>query len=1363
MTALRHLTNTLSLTTIYYNENGETNWTDGPQYNPDNYTYFDYDGAGRLTTKIHWRSEANSSGTGVEQPSGYNLYAQTFFEYDPLGNMLLMVDPRGAMTTNSYDALCRLVQSTHLDTDGATVLSTDGYGYEPGGEVQSHTNALGGVNTTYYNILGKPEYQINPDGSTNGWRYYLDGRINKQIQGNGAYWQTTYNDVSRIITHVFYSPSGVPEATNSVQQDRRGNAIQLTDAGFNTFNSTYDGLDRAKTTAGPAATNITETGMSPGSLTYVTNVTQHALAYFYDSAGRFITSSNALGQLTVNEFDAMGRPLSRKTYNSTGVLVNENYVGYSSDNNSVTMTNGSGSGAIVKTTWTDTDGHTVLSIAYPSSGTNEFTANEYDLAGNLVLSQHDSSSSGAVTIWTSASYTYDGLNRLTSTTDRDGAVTYYAYDPLNDVTNRAMPGDLQDQATYNSAGQMSQDQNIGAGNSTTRTTTYTYYPVNNPYAGKLETKTDGRGTLCTCLYDDWFRATNMTCTGSLPEQNLTTTWQYEPRGYLDGMREQFASTNTGPNTSIQRSYDAYGELSGESVSGGSFGYGASQSWDVTGRRSMLVIANNDYSFGYQADGNMISVGDSSGTAAYTYTTAGILTNRAVGIRTTGITSLDGEGRPLSLSTTVDGENLTETLSYSGDGLLQSDTLNRPDFMDSRSYNYANLSRRLTYEQLNLNESSTWTNTLAYDSGTPAGPGALTQLGQANGSSGLWDGGTDAFSRINAETNNTFSYPAYGHVNGQSTLSAWLDNNPISIIGLGTNAMQWQANMELSPGSHQLTVAALHPSGRFTAWATNYFTNTLAFQQTLDAYDGNGDMTNRVWENPSGTVERTQTLSWDARGRLHVITQRDVNNSGYNWTAVYDPFNRRISTTTVLVTNGVVYPASSQTIGSYFDPSVEFLELGVSYGIKTEWKLYGPDANGIYGGLNGVGGFDAVSPGLSLFNPTITDFRGDILGYYDSSAGSVTWNAARPTGYGAVPGYRPVALASGADLAQSSAWRGRWVDVTGYYNIGMRPYDPVSGRWLTYDSLWNARDPNYYTFAGGDPINYFDSNGRFNSQFYDDQNDGLHVGAVFQHYYNGNPNTPSYDLLFVQNAEGDGYFVQVGPDWDAQQNSSFISTVSDSVLNTPQRDAAWNELVNPDFSTGWGVATWVDAGVSYVANTADAAANVIPIVGTGKAIVENSVKAGIESLTKNAVEDTSKGAADLLTKDAEKATSLSINTPYGPAIQADSAAAMAAREQVQAGATLYRVGTMGQSAAGEAQFWSLESPLSPDFASRYGIPAENVANADFIETATLNPGSPFVTRVAPGMGANPGGGIEAVVDPGGVRLQSFSTGTPGGGD
>jgi RHS repeat-associated protein len=112
---------------------------------------------------------------------------------------------------------------------------------------------------------------------------------------------------------------------------------------------------------------------------------------------------------------------------------------------------------------------------------------------------------------------------------------------------------------------------------------------------------------------------------------------------------------------------------------------------------------------------------------------------------------------------------------------------------------------------------------------------------------------------------------------------------------------------------------------------------------------------------------------------------------------------------------------------------------------------------------------------------------------------------------------------------------------------------------------------------------------------------------------------------------------------------------------------------------------------------------------------------------------------------------------GTAVQNTTSAAMAAREQVQAGATLWRVGTMGKSFGADGQFWSLEWPLNPGYPGRYGMPPENVLKANFIESATLKEGASFVTRQAPPSldGVNPGGGIEAVVDPGGVNMKGFS--------
>ena len=1113
--------NLLAWNFIYYNENGEVSWTEGPRYNPENYVFYDYDGAGRVTTEIHWRSEAKSNGTGVEAPSGYNLYAQTFNEYDPLGNLLLKVDPRGAETTNTYDALCRLVQTKHLDTDGTTVLSTEGYGYEPGGEVEYFTNALGGVTTTLYTTTGKPEFQSNPDGSTNAWRYYLDGRIYRQFQRNGAYWQTTYDDADRITTRVFYSAAGVSEATNSVQLDRRGNIVQKVDADNNAFDTSYDGLDRVKDTAGPAIVTVTESsgggiGYPGTNITYVTNVTYQAVTNFYDSAGRVMTSVNALGEQTVTTFDALKRVTSTKIYNSDSSLARETYTSYSPDHNSVTVTDGSGTTAISHTTYTDNDGHTVLSVAYPSSGTLDYTLEQYDLSGNLNHQEHDTSASGTVTEWTFADYTHDGLNRVTSQEDRDGAETYFAYDSMSDLTNRTMPGGLQWQANYNNAGQVLHDQLVGSDSSVTRSDTYTYYSSGSPFEGLLDTKTDGRGLVSTHSYDDWLRPTSITRTISFnfsippvqmlypppPEttntfpssdyNHLDTFYSYDARGYVTNITEQYTGSANGPDPKVvSRTYDAYGQLASETITinGAPFST-ATQSWDAAGRRTGLSINGANYNFASRADGALTYAADSTGSGGYTFDTAGLLTSRVVGAKTTTIISRDGEGRPYTIVTDINGvPQLTESLSRYSDGLLADDTLYRGDFTDTRVYGYANLSRRLTYEQLNLNDTATWTNQFAYDNGVQYGPGVLTQMGVPNTNSADWSASVTSFSSVNTETNTAVNYPAYGRLNGQATVTAYLDNEPLSVnindTGDTNWPYQWSTKMELTPGGHQLKVAALHPSGFYTAYATNSFTNNLGYETDSIGRDGGGNVERRWWYNAHGIMTHSQFLYWDTKGRLiELFDYYDNNLNGIYWHAEYDGLNRRLLTECYPLTNGVILNGvHPTTINQYYDPQAEFLELGVSVNnAQTQWKLYGPDLSGTYGGMNGVGGLDAVSPYLNTFNPLISDLRGDILGEVTNGM-AIAWNPARPTGYGAVPSYRPPALGHGADVAQASAWRGHWPDITGYYQIGRRLYDPVAGMWLSYDSAWNEQDPNYLSFCSGDPINGFDSDGRINVSYY----------------------------------------------------------------------------------------------------------------------------------------------------------------------------------------------------------------------------------------------------------------------------------------
>lgn len=121
-----------------------------------------------------------------------------------------------------------------------------------------------------------------------------------------------------------------------------------------------------------------------------------------------------------------------------------------------------------------------------------------------------------------------------------------------------------------------------------------------------------------------------------------------------------------------------------------------------------------------------------------------------------------------------------------------------------------------------------------------------------------------------------------------------------------------------------------------------------------------------------------------------------------------------------------------------------------------------------------------------------------------------------------------------------------------------------------------------------------------------------------------------------------------------------------------------------------------------------------------------------------------------------ATYPTINTPYGPANQETTEAALNARNMVQNGATLYKYGTLGISNGTESQFWSLENPLSnPNYIKNLGIPAENLAgNNTFILIGQALPDANFITRAAPGIGSSLGGAMEAVFVPFGVRLTAF---------
>ena len=112
---------------------------------------------------------------------------------------------------------------------------------------------------------------------------------------------------------------------------------------------------------------------------------------------------------------------------------------------------------------------------------------------------------------------------------------------------------------------------------------------------------------------------------------------------------------------------------------------------------------------------------------------------------------------------------------------------------------------------------------------------------------------------------------------------------------------------------------------------------------------------------------------------------------------------------------------------------------------------------------------------------------------------------------------------------------------------------------------------------------------------------------------------------------------------------------------------------------------------------------------------------------------------------------SIKTPYGRARQSISKDALNIYDYTKNGGVLYRGGELGRSNTLEAQFWATENPLTPGYANKYGVALDKF---DYVIQGKIKPNSKFITRKAPGVNHNKGGGIEVVTKKNSVIIENF---------
>lgn len=211
-------------------------------------------------------------------------------------------------------------------------------------------------------------------------------------------------------------------------------------------------------------------------------------------------------------------------------------------------------------------------------------------------------------------------------------------------------------------------------------------------------------------------------------------------------------------------------------------------------------------------------------------------------------------------------------------------------------------------------------------------------------------------------------------------------------------------------------------------------------------------------NPMGQVisQGQRQFEWDPWGRL-----LRVSDENFTWEASYDAFGRRLQTRYT--------PSGSSTLTatSFYDPEEEFQEIGIKYGDKTFWKIYGPNSCDAL--------TDEIGSTVTLMHNALSQVAGIV------SQQSTIYTEKLPSPYG--PQVSAVIPSDLLSYAQSLTWHSQAQDPTGLIWMGERYYDPQKGRFLSPDSVGYPGCLDLYAYAGGDPINYMDPNGRFASPVY----------------------------------------------------------------------------------------------------------------------------------------------------------------------------------------------------------------------------------------------------------------------------------------
>ena len=599
-------------------------------------------------------------------------------------------------------------------------------------------------------------------------------------------------------------------------------------------------------------------------------------------------------------------------------------------------------------------------------------------------------------------------------------------------------------------------------------------------AGLVASITDAQGNITTFTYDA--RGNRLTSADAL---NETTTYTYDVMNRLtkitapDGSTTQFAYDYRGRRISVT---DANGKTTAYQYDD------ADRLVAVTDPAGHLTV------YGYDTENNLVNITDAlSRATGFAYDSMGRVTQVMFPSGLSESYTYDAVNNLLSKT-----DRKGQTINYTYDFLNRltskaypnSTAVNYTYDLDSRltqvadpsgtySFGYDNLGRLIgSSTQYSFLGGQTLTNAYTYDANSnrlsltnPQGGVTTYSYDSLNRMTGITDfaGRTFGFSydQLGRRTsltrpngvNTTYSYDplsrllsvlhqagstvldgvAYTYdAAGNRTSKTYLPSNTTYTYSYDPIYELTQATLaSTGAASEKYTYDAVgnrtyQPGVPYTYNSSN---EMLKREGAVYTYDANGNTLSNT--NGSGTTSYT----WDFENRLASLTVPGTGTVSHQ----YDPFGRRILKSSPSGTTIYVYDGDNIIEELNADGS---LGERYTYGPRVDEPLVGQRQPKIfYYEADGLGSVTSLTDPTGAVAATYTY---DSFGFMTASTGSAT-NWFRYTG--------------------------RQFDSTGgIYYYRARYYDPMSGRFLSEDSIRFTAGVNFYGYVRGDPVNLSDPRG-----------------------------------------------------------------------------------------------------------------------------------------------------------------------------------------------------------------------------------------------------------------------------------------------